>query len=165
MAALWIILVILVGAVIALFFYSRERPKELQKEIERLRKSIVSEGLNFEQVEHRIESIKEGISEKRKQLKSGKLSGEDLEKYLAGKAGIPTEDRLRAIRLLKDITGWQMGGTEIHAEGSLAAQKMALYSNADWERYKAAAKRAADIPGWQEHPYFGSLPEFQPRLP
>jgi len=87
MAALWIILVILAGAVIALFFYSRERPKELQKEIERLRKSIVSEGLNFEQVEHRIESIKEGISEKRKQLKSGKLSGKDLEKYLAEMEG------------------------------------------------------------------------------
>lgn len=83
MAALIVIIVILVGAVIALFFYSRERPKELQKEIERLRKSIVSEGLNLEQVEYRIASIKEGIAEKRKQLKSEKLTGKDMEKYLS----------------------------------------------------------------------------------
>ena len=87
-----------------------------------------------------------------------------LDKYLGGKAGISTEDRLRAIRLLKDITGWQYGGTEIHAEGSLAAQKMAFYFNADWERYKAAAKRAARIPGWEKHPYFGSLPDFPPEV-
>lgn len=82
MAALWIVLVILVGAVIALFFYSRERPKELQKEIERLRKSIVSEGLNFEQIEYRIESLKEEIAGKRKELRKGNISGSDIEKYL-----------------------------------------------------------------------------------
>lgn len=83
MAALWIILVLLAGAVIGLYFYSRERPKELQKEIERLRKSIVSEGINFEQVEYRIESLKEEIANKRKELRKGNISGRDIEKYLS----------------------------------------------------------------------------------
>ena len=82
MAALLVIIVILVGAIIALFLYSREKPKELQKEIERLRKSVVSGGLDFEQIEYRISSIKDTISEKRKQLKSEKITGKDMDKYL-----------------------------------------------------------------------------------
>lgn len=80
-----------------------------------------------------------------------------LEKYLGGKAGIPTEHRLRAIRLLKDLTGWQHTTHNIHAEGSLAAQQMMFYGSADWGYYKAAAKKAAGIPGWEKHPSFGSF--------
>jgi len=83
MAALLVIIVILVGVIIALFLYWREKPKELQKEIERLRKSVVSGGLDFEQIEHRIASIKETISEKRKQLEADKITGKDMDKYLA----------------------------------------------------------------------------------
>lgn len=83
MVALLVIVVILVGVIIALFYYWREKPKELQKEIERLRKSVVSGGLDFEQIEYRISSIKETISEKRKQLKSEKITGKDMDKYLA----------------------------------------------------------------------------------
>jgi 4-hydroxybutyryl-CoA dehydratase/vinylacetyl-CoA-Delta-isomerase len=75
-----------------------------------------------------------------------------LEKYLGGKAGIPTENRLRAIRYVKDITGWQHGSHNIHAEGSLAAQMKMFYFDADWDLYKARAKRSAGIPGWDEHP-------------
>ena len=82
MAALLVIIVILVGVIIALFYFWREKPKELQKEIERLRKSIVSEGINFEQVEYRIESLKEEIAVKRKELRKGNISGRDIEKYL-----------------------------------------------------------------------------------
>jgi len=87
-----------------------------------------------------------------------------LDKYLAGKAGVPTEHRLRAIRLLKDVTGWQHGAHEIHGEGSLAAQKMMIYTAADFERYKAGAKRTAGIPGWEKDPYFGSVPDDEPLL-
>ena len=82
MAALLVIIVILVGVIIALFFYWREKPKELQKEIERLRKSVVTGGLDFEQVEYRISSIKDTISERRKQLKSEKITSKDMDKYL-----------------------------------------------------------------------------------
>ena len=77
-----------------------------------------------------------------------------LEKYLAGKAGIPTEHRVQAIRLLRDLTGWQHTSHNIQAEGSLAAQKMMFYAGADWDYYKAVAKRAAGIPGWETHPTF-----------
>ena len=88
-----------------------------------------------------------------------------LEKYLAGKEGVPTEHRLRVLRLLKDITGHNnRDQTAIHAEGSLAAQRMALYTSADWEKYKAAAQRATDIPGWEEHPIFKDFPEYPPKL-
>ena len=85
-----------------------------------------------------------------------------IEKYLAAKAGIPTEHRLKAIRLAKDITSYGYGG--IHSEGSLMAQRMAMYSAGDWKRYKAAAKRVARIPGWDEHPTFKDLPEFPPNI-
>jgi 4-hydroxybutyryl-CoA dehydratase / vinylacetyl-CoA-Delta-isomerase len=83
-----------------------------------------------------------------------------LEKYLGAKADIPTEYRLRAIRLLKDITNphFQIGG--IHGEGSLAAQRMFVYAGADWKKYKSAARRAAKIPGWHDDPVYGVLPDY-----
>ena len=81
-----------------------------------------------------------------------------IEKYLAGKNGIPTEHRLRAVRLAKDLIGHGHDGAFIHTEGSLAAQKMAMYAGSDWERYKALAKRVARIPGWKEHPALADLP-------
>jgi 4-hydroxybutyryl-CoA dehydratase/vinylacetyl-CoA-Delta-isomerase len=80
-----------------------------------------------------------------------------LEKYLGAKAGIPTEQRMRLMRLIKDMTGnyWQID--TIHGEGSMAAQEMFLYASADWDKLKAAAKRAAHIDGWQAHPLYGKL--------
>jgi 4-hydroxybutyryl-CoA dehydratase/vinylacetyl-CoA-Delta-isomerase len=86
-----------------------------------------------------------------------------LEKYMAGKEGIPSEHRLRALRLAKDLTGLNHDQKDIHAEGSLAAQIMAIYAGADWQRYTAAAKRIAGIPGWEDHPVFSKLPEYPPK--
>ncbi len=83
-----------------------------------------------------------------------------LEKYLGGKAEVPTEHRLRVIRLLKDLTHPHFQVGSIHGEGSLAAQRMFLYMGADWERYKAAAKKAVRIPGWEEEPTYGPLPDY-----
>ena len=82
-----------------------------------------------------------------------------IEKYLAGVDGVPTEDRLKAIRLAKDLTGHWHDVLAIHAEGSLAAQKMSIYASADWDRYKAWAKKSAGIDGWQDHPSMKGLPE------
>jgi len=87
-----------------------------------------------------------------------------LEKYLGGKAGIPTEHRLRAIRLLLDITSGRHVTHQIHAEGSLAAQQMMFYANADWDMYKVAAKREAGIPGWEKDPKFGAIPDYSSLL-
>ncbi len=86
-----------------------------------------------------------------------------IEKYLAGKDGVPTEHRLRAVRLIKDLTNHNADEISINAEGSLAAQRMALYTGGNWERYKAAAKRATGIPGWEKHPLFKNLPEYPPK--
>ncbi|GAF75415.1 unnamed protein product, partial [marine sediment metagenome] len=83
-----------------------------------------------------------------------------LEKYLDAKAGIPTEDRLRAIRLVADITGGRHDTHQIHAEGSLQAQQMMFFREADWGMYKALAKREAGILGWEEHPTVGSMKNF-----
>jgi 4-hydroxybutyryl-CoA dehydratase/vinylacetyl-CoA-Delta-isomerase len=81
-----------------------------------------------------------------------------IEKYLAGKEGIPTENRLKAFRLVKDLVGHGLDGAYIHTEGSLAAQKMAIFANAPWEKYKAIAKRCAQIPGWEKNPDLKDLP-------
>jgi 4-hydroxybutyryl-CoA dehydratase/vinylacetyl-CoA-Delta-isomerase len=83
-----------------------------------------------------------------------------IEKYLAGKAGVPTEDRLKAIRYMHDITGGRHMSHQIHAEGSLAAQKMMFYANADWDYYKAVAKRSANIPGWESEPHQAEMKSF-----
>jgi 4-hydroxybutyryl-CoA dehydratase/vinylacetyl-CoA-Delta-isomerase len=87
-----------------------------------------------------------------------------LERFLAGKDGIPTEHRLRAVRLAKDMVGHGHDGAFIHTEGSLAAQKMAIYAAADWDRYKAIAKRTAGIPGWKENSDLKELPDWPPEL-
>jgi 4-hydroxybutyryl-CoA dehydratase/vinylacetyl-CoA-Delta-isomerase len=52
----------------------------------------------------------------------------------------------------------------IHAEGSLEAQKLSILALGDFDRYKAAAKRAARIEGGTGHPLFDTLPEFPPKL-
>ncbi len=87
-----------------------------------------------------------------------------MEKYLAGKAGIPTENRLRAIRLIRDITSSWHAILTIHGEGSLAAQRMSILALADLERYKSAAKRAARIESDDVHPSYQDLPDYPPKL-
>jgi 4-hydroxybutyryl-CoA dehydratase/vinylacetyl-CoA-Delta-isomerase len=87
-----------------------------------------------------------------------------LDKYLGGRADVPTEHRLRLVKLIRDLTSCYEDVLTIHAEGSLAAQKLSIYVLADFERYKAAAKRAARIDDGSEHPLFSDLPEFPPKL-
>jgi 4-hydroxybutyryl-CoA dehydratase/vinylacetyl-CoA-Delta-isomerase len=72
-----------------------------------------------------------------------------IEKYLGGKAGIPTADRIKAIRLIKDMTHNYYQIDHIHGEGSRAAQQIFLYMSANWKKYVAAAKRECRIDGWQ----------------
>ena len=88
-----------------------------------------------------------------------------LDRVLGGKAGIPTEHRLRMVKLVRDLTSCYEDVLTIHAEGSLEAQKMSILSMADFNRYKAAAKRAASINDGSSHPIFDALPDFPPNLP
>jgi 4-hydroxybutyryl-CoA dehydratase / vinylacetyl-CoA-Delta-isomerase len=72
-----------------------------------------------------------------------------LEKYLGGRAGVSTEQRLRLVQLIRHLTASDEAGVlevlAVHAEGSLEAQKMMIYSEAPMEQYKAFACEAAGI--------------------
>jgi len=83
-----------------------------------------------------------------------------LHKYFGGKAGIPAEHRIRAFKLIRDISAATHAVTTIHAEGSLAAQRLSIYAVADLEKFKAAAKRVIGLEA--EHPLFKGLPPFPP---
>jgi 4-hydroxybutyryl-CoA dehydratase/vinylacetyl-CoA-Delta-isomerase len=87
-----------------------------------------------------------------------------LDKYLGGKEGVPTEDRLRMVKLVRDLTSSYEDVLTIHAEGSLEAQKMSILQLADFDRYKAAARRAARVENPKGHPIFDELPAFPPVL-
>ena len=73
------------------------------------------------------------------------VTGPLLDKYLGGKAGVPTEHRIRVINMARDPSGSYELVASIHAKGSLAAQQLSIYALADFERYKTAARRAAGI--------------------
>lgn len=83
-----------------------------------------------------------------------------IEKYLGGKAGTQTEHRVRLTKLIRDLTSAYEDVLTIHGEGSFAAQRLSIFALADFERYKAAAKRAARIKDGTEHPIYSQLPEF-----
>lgn len=82
-----------------------------------------------------------------------------LEKYLAGEDGVPTEYRIRAIKLVKEIGSGDGQIGAIHAEGSLAAQKLTFLQIADLNKYKSAAKRACGIDDGTLDPEWAELPE------
>lgn len=87
-----------------------------------------------------------------------------MEKYLAGRDGVPTESRLRMAKLVRDLTSSYEDVLTIHAEGSLEAQKLSILVLADFDRYKAAALRAARVENAKPHPLFESLPSFPAKL-
>jgi septal ring factor EnvC (AmiA/AmiB activator) len=73
---------ILSCAIIVLSIYLWEKPKELRKEIERLRRSIASDGMSFEQFEYKISNLKREISRKRASIKTGRIYKKDIDSYL-----------------------------------------------------------------------------------
>jgi 4-hydroxybutyryl-CoA dehydratase / vinylacetyl-CoA-Delta-isomerase len=82
-----------------------------------------------------------------------------IKKYFGGKHGIPSEHRLRMAKLVKDLGASDYDVCTIHAEGSLEAQRMSVYTLADFDRYKAAARRVARI-DQKPHELFANLPKF-----
>jgi 4-hydroxybutyryl-CoA dehydratase/vinylacetyl-CoA-Delta-isomerase len=87
-----------------------------------------------------------------------------MEKYFAGSARTSTENRLRMVKLVRDLTSCYEDVLTIHAEGSLEAQKLSILQLADWGRYRAAAMRAAGIADASSNPLFAELPKFPPDL-
>jgi len=87
-----------------------------------------------------------------------------LEKDQTGKAGMPAEHRMRAFRVIEDMTSNWHTVLTIHGEGSLATQRMSILALADLDRYKAAARRVARIKVEDEHPLYRDLPDYPPEL-
>jgi 4-hydroxybutyryl-CoA dehydratase/vinylacetyl-CoA-Delta-isomerase len=67
-------------------------------------------------------------------------------------------------KLVRDLTSSYEDVLTIHAEGSLEAQKLSIFQLADFDRYKAAALRAARLENGKPHPIFSDLPAFPPSL-
>jgi len=83
-----------------------------------------------------------------------------MEKYLQGDAKYPTEERIKAINAVIRLGSTFGGVLSIHAEGSLATQRMVLYQMADWDKFKAAARRNLGLP--TDHPDFKDRPTESP---
>ena len=75
--------------------------------------------------------------------------GHYVEKYLRGVATVPTEDRMRVLRLIENLTlGTAAVGyrTEsMHGAGSPQAQRIMISRQCDMESKKALAKEIAHI--------------------
>jgi len=78
----WAIIIILVGSIIGIIVYYSSKATDMKKEIERLRKSMVSSGLNFEQSEYRIEDIRDYIGKQRDLIRLGSYDKKEIEDCL-----------------------------------------------------------------------------------
>lgn len=73
--------------------------------------------------------------------------GEYVDKYLGGKAGIPTENRLRMIHLMRRWLTLYLEILAIHGEGSLQAQRRTIYAERkdETQKYKERVEKHAGI--------------------
>ena len=75
--------------------------------------------------------------------------GKYVRNYLGARADVPTENRLRAINLVKELTATDFAGYQavlaIHAEGSIEAEKLAMVREHDSFHCKELAKQLAGI--------------------
>jgi 4-hydroxybutyryl-CoA dehydratase/vinylacetyl-CoA-Delta-isomerase len=78
------------------------------------------------------------------------VAGKYIEKYLRGVSAVPTEYRMRILRLIENITlGTAAVGyrTEsMHGAGSPQAQRIMIARQGNLEQKKALAKKIAGIP-------------------
>jgi 4-hydroxybutyryl-CoA dehydratase/vinylacetyl-CoA-Delta-isomerase len=72
-----------------------------------------------------------------------------IETYLAGKEGVKTEDRLKVMKLIRDLTATGYAGEgyvgTLHGEGSIEAQKISLYREYDTGRCVDYVKKLLEI--------------------
>ena len=73
-----------------------------------------------------------------------------IEKYLGGKAGVPTVDRLRLLSMISELTASDFAGYQavlaVHAEGSIEAEKMTIHREYDFRNSLELAKYVAGLP-------------------
>jgi aromatic ring hydroxylase len=75
--------------------------------------------------------------------------GPYVKKYLAGKKGISGDKRLQAFKMVRDLTASDFGGYQevlaVHAEGSIEAEKLAIFRSYDSKPAYEYAKWVASI--------------------
>jgi 4-hydroxybutyryl-CoA dehydratase/vinylacetyl-CoA-Delta-isomerase len=80
-----------------------------------------------------------------------------MDKYLGGRSGVSAEDRLRILQLMRvyPYLGLESDVLNIHAEGSLMAERLTIYaeSRKEIEEYKKTAKYVAGVgkPAWEDY--------------
>ncbi len=79
-----------------------------------------------------------------KDLRSPQV-GKYVEKYLAGVASVPTEDRIRMARLVENMTGGTALVESMHGAGSPQAQRVMILRQANLGRKMKLAKKLAGI--------------------
>lgn len=79
-----------------------------------------------------------------KDLKSPRV-GEYIEKYFKGVEGVPTEHRIRIVRLIENMTAGTALAESMHGAGSPQAQRVMLLRQANLEQKKQLARRLAGI--------------------
>ena len=79
-----------------------------------------------------------------KDLKDPEI-GKYVEKYLKGNAGIPTEDRIRMMRLIENMVLGVGMIESLHGAGSPQAQRITILRHADLEAKKKLSKDLAGI--------------------
>jgi 4-hydroxybutyryl-CoA dehydratase/vinylacetyl-CoA-Delta-isomerase len=76
-------------------------------------------------------------------------TGPLLRRYLAGRAGVDGEERIRALKMATDLTTGELGGYHavlaIHAEGSLEAEKLQTFRAYDASRAIEYARTLAGL--------------------
>ncbi|NLT94248.1 MAG: 4-hydroxybutyryl-CoA dehydratase [Clostridia bacterium] len=73
------------------------------------------------------------------------VTGPYIEKYLKGRADIPTEDRIRMARLIENMTGGTALAESMHGAGSPQAMRIMLYREANIQEKAQFAKNLAGI--------------------
>jgi 4-hydroxybutyryl-CoA dehydratase/vinylacetyl-CoA-Delta-isomerase len=72
-----------------------------------------------------------------------------VERYFGGARGVSAENRLRAFKLIMDMTASEYAGNwllaTLHGEGSLEAQRLSMYRQYDIQHCVALARQAAGI--------------------
>jgi 4-hydroxybutyryl-CoA dehydratase/vinylacetyl-CoA-Delta-isomerase len=71
--------------------------------------------------------------------------GKYVDKYLKGVTDVPTEARMRLLRLIEGMTCGTALAESMHGAGSPQAQRIMIMRRSNWERKKRLAQKLAKI--------------------
>ncbi|MBO8141388.1 MAG: hypothetical protein H0Z37_04305 [Firmicutes bacterium] len=79
---------------------------------------------------------------------------QDIATYLGGREGAGARERLQVFNLIRDLTASDFGGynevLQIHAEGSIEAQKITIWREFDLDRCVELARQAVNLDGQEQ---------------